>query len=44
MLVLRKVQTSDFMTAEWARLPPDVLVVAGICIVGKIAGVGCVVE
>jgi GMP synthase (glutamine-hydrolysing) len=43
VVVLRAVVTEDFMTAEWARLPYDVLAEASSKIVNQVAGVNRVV-
>ncbi len=42
-IALRAVSTSDFMTADWARLPWDVLSVASSRIVNEVKGVNRVV-
>ena len=38
-IALRAVQTSDFMTADWARIPYDVLDVISRRIVNEVKGV-----
>lgn len=42
-VALRAVSTSDFMTADWARLPYDVLAAASSRIVNEVSGVNRVV-
>ena len=42
-LALRGVTTSDFMTADWARIPYDVLDKASSRIVNEVAGVNRIV-
>ena len=42
-VALRAVSTSDFMTADWARLPYDVLATASSRIVNEVSGVNRVV-
>ena len=42
-LALRAVTTSDFMTADWARIPYDVLDKASSRIVNEVAGVNRIV-
>jgi GMP synthase (glutamine-hydrolysing) len=42
-IVLRAVTTDDFMTADWARLPPDLLARISNRIVNEVAGVNRVV-
>jgi len=42
-IVLRAVATDDFMTADWVRLPPDLLARAANRIVNEVAGVNRVV-
>ncbi len=42
-VVLRAVTTDDFMTAEWAKIPYDVLEKAGSRITNEIKGIGRVV-
>jgi GMP synthase (glutamine-hydrolysing) len=39
VIVLRAVQTDDFMTADWARLPYEVLAEASRRIVNEVKGV-----
>jgi GMP synthase (glutamine-hydrolysing) len=39
VIVLRAVQTDDFMTADWARLPYDLLARASTRIVNEVSGV-----
>ncbi|MDQ7033778.1 MAG: glutamine-hydrolyzing GMP synthase [Anaerolineae bacterium] len=43
VIVLRAVQTDDFMTADWARLPYDLLAKASSRIVNEVSGVNRVV-
>lgn len=43
VVALRAVATDDFMTAEWARLPYELLERAGSRIANEVAGVGRVV-
>ena len=43
VLVLRSVTTSDFMTAEWTRIPYDVLDRASVRIVNEVKGINRVV-
>ncbi|MDX2137751.1 MAG: GMP synthase (glutamine-hydrolyzing), partial [Chloroflexota bacterium] len=43
VIALRAVQTDDFMTADWARLPYDVLARASSRIVNEVKGVNRVV-
>ncbi len=43
VIVLRAVQTDDFMTADWARLPYDLLARVSSRIVNEVAGVNRVV-
>ena len=38
-VVLRSVQTSDFMTADWARIPYDVIDTISRRIVNEVSGV-----
>ena len=38
-IALRAVQTSDFMTADWARIPYDVLDIVSRRIVNEVKGV-----
>jgi GMP synthase (glutamine-hydrolysing) len=38
-IALRAVQTSDFMTADWARIPYDVLDIISRRIVNEVPGV-----
>ena len=38
-IALRAVQTSDFMTADWARIPYDVLDIISRRIVNEVRGV-----
>ena len=38
-IALRAVQTSDFMTADWARIPYDVLDIISRRIVNEVKGV-----
>ena len=42
-LVLRAVETSDFMTCEWARLPYDLLSRVSARITGEVKGINRVV-
>ena len=42
-VALRAVQTDDFMTAEWSRLPYDLLETAGSRITNEVAGVSRIV-
>jgi GMP synthase (glutamine-hydrolysing) len=42
-IALRAVSTDDFMTADWTRLPPDLLARAASRIVNEVAGVNRVV-
>jgi GMP synthase (glutamine-hydrolysing) len=42
-VVLRAVTTDDFMTADWARLPPELLARISSRIVNEVAGVNRVV-
>jgi GMP synthase (glutamine-hydrolysing) len=42
-LALRAVTTEDFMTADWARLPPDLLARASTRIVNEVSGITRVV-
>lgn len=42
-IALRAVSTSDFMTADWARLPWEVLAAASSRIVNEVKGVNRVV-
>ena len=42
-MALRAVTTEDFMTADWARLPHDLLDRASRRIVGEVRGVNRVV-
>ncbi len=42
-IVLRAVTTDDFMTADWARLPADLLARAANRIVNEVKGVNRVV-
>ena len=42
-VALRAVTTDDFMTADWARLPHDLLARVGERIVNEVAGVNRVV-
>lgn len=39
VIVLRAVTTTDFMTADWARIPPDVLARISSRIVNEVSGV-----
>ena len=43
VIVLRAVTTSDFMTADWARLPHDLLARVASRIVNEVDGVNRVV-
>ena len=43
VLALRAVQTDDFMTADWARLPYDLLARVSSRIVNEVAGINRVV-
>ena len=43
VVALRAVTTEDFMTADWARLPPDLLDLAARRIIGEVRGVNRVV-
>ena len=43
VVALRAVETSDFMTADWARLPPDFLARVSSRIVNEIRGINRVV-
>jgi GMP synthase (glutamine-hydrolysing) len=43
ILALRAVKTSDFMTAEWARLPHELLAITSNRIVAEIPGISRVV-
>ena len=43
VLALRAVTTDDFMTADWARLPYDLLATISNRIVNEVAGVNRVV-
>jgi GMP synthase (glutamine-hydrolysing) len=40
---LRAVQTDDFMTADWSRLPEDLLARVSTAIINKVRGVNRVV-
>jgi len=42
-IVLRAITTDDFMTADWARLPADLLARAANRIVNEVKGVNRVV-
>ena len=42
-IALRAVMTSDFMTADWARIPYDVLDAASRRIVNEVKGVNRIV-
>ena len=42
-LALRAVTTTDFMTADWARIPPEVLGVISVRIVGEVRGINRIV-
>ena len=42
-VALRAVQTDDFMTADWSRLPDDLLARAATAIINKVRGVNRVV-
>ena len=42
-IALRAVKTNDFMTADWARIPFDVLDRASVRIVNEVGGVNRVV-
>jgi GMP synthase (glutamine-hydrolysing) len=42
-ICLRAVQTDDFMTADWSRLPPDLLARVATAIINKVRGVNRVV-
>ncbi len=42
-VALRAVETSDFMTAEWSRIPHDVLAIASNRIVNEVKGVNRIV-
>jgi len=42
-VALRAVTTDDFMTADWARLPPDLLARVSARIVNEVANVSRVV-
>jgi GMP synthase (glutamine-hydrolysing) len=42
-VALRAVTTEDFMTADWARLPPDLLARTANRIVNEVEGVNRVV-
>jgi GMP synthase (glutamine-hydrolysing) len=39
VLVLRSVTTDDFMTADWARLPHELLAKVSARIVNEVAGI-----
>jgi GMP synthase (glutamine-hydrolysing) len=43
VIALRAVQTEDFMTADWARLPYDLLAKVSSRIVNEVSGVNRVV-
>jgi GMP synthase (glutamine-hydrolysing) len=43
VVALRAVQTDDFMTADWSRLPDDILARAATAIINKVKGVNRVV-
>ena len=42
-IALRAVQTDDFMTADWSRLPDDLLARVSTAIINKVRGVNRVV-
>ena len=42
-IALRAVTTADFMTADWARIPYDVLDSASRRIVNEVKGVNCII-
>ena len=42
-LALRAVDTTDFMTAEWSRLPHDLLALVSSRIVNEVRGINRVV-
>jgi GMP synthase (glutamine-hydrolysing) len=43
VIALRAVQTDDFMTADWSRLPPDLLATVSTRIINEVSGVNRVV-
>ena len=43
VVAIRAVETSDFMTADWARIPYDVLAVVSNRIINEVKGVNRVV-
>jgi GMP synthase (glutamine-hydrolysing) len=43
VIALRAVDSSDFMTADWTRLPHDLLAVVGNRIINEVRGVNRVV-
>ena len=42
-ICLRAVQTDDFMTADWSRLPEDLLARVATAIINKVKGINRVV-
>ena len=43
VIALRAVQTEDFMTADWSRLPEDLLATVSTRIINEVRGVNRVV-
>jgi len=43
VIALRAVQTEDFMTADWSRLPPELLATVSTRIINEVSGVNRVV-